>query len=110
MENLKKPDYKRIYTDLLSLKFPEKQNSCEHILSKTELMVKDVLLLNKIIFPQDDKKDFSLNQKHRSYDRISIMEILDYQKCHQLNNSQLANHFKISRNSVTKWKKHFQNN
>jgi hypothetical protein len=33
--------------------------------------------------------------------------MLDYQKKNKLTNSQLAKHFKLSRNTVTKWKRLF---
>lgn len=45
-----------------------------------------------------------MNQKYRSYDKATIIEILNYQKKNSLNNTQLSNHFKLSRNTVTKWK------
>ena len=58
--------------------------------------------LNEIIFGKKTE-----NQKFKSYKRSDILKILDYQKKYKLNNSQLANHFNISRNTVTKWKKMF---
>jgi DNA-binding transcriptional regulator YiaG len=45
------------------------------------------------------------NQKFRSYKIPDIQKILDYQNKYQLNNSQFANHFQLSRNTVAKWKK-----
>lgn len=47
------------------------------------------------------------SRRHHSYDLASIIDILEYQKKNQLNNIQLANHFKLSRNTVAKWKKSF---
>ncbi|WP_317041319.1 hypothetical protein [Chryseobacterium oleae] len=107
MKELQTPDYKKIYTDLLNLKFPEKKNSCQAILSKDILSVQDILSINGIIFPVREKDTARLNQKHKSYNRADILEILDYQKKNRLNNKQLAAYFQISRNSVTKWKKLF---
>ncbi|HUH25918.1 MAG TPA: helix-turn-helix domain-containing protein [Flavobacterium sp.] len=49
-----------------------------------------------------------MNQKYRSYDKATIIEILNYQKKNGLNNTQLANHFKLSRNTVAKWERLFQ--
>ena len=37
--------------------------------------------------------------------KTTILEILQYQKNNNLNNNQLADHFKLSRNTITKWKK-----
>ncbi|HCR76304.1 MAG TPA: transposase, partial [Chryseobacterium sp.] len=37
------PDYKQIYQDLITMKYPEKLQQCEHILRKKELGFLDVL-------------------------------------------------------------------
>ncbi|WP_223608314.1 helix-turn-helix domain-containing protein [Chryseobacterium sp. OSA05B] len=102
------PDYKRIYEDIITYKYPEKRPLCVSILSKDFFSVKDVIKINDIIFPQSkDAHGHSENQKHRSYDKFAVMEILDYQRKNKLNNTQLAAHFSLSRNTVAKWKKHF---
>lgn len=101
-----KPNYNKFYTDIVNLKFPEKKQECEFLLNKEELSVMEILLLNKIIFNTDNASR-ETNQKHRSYQKSDILQILDYQKKHNLNNTQLAKHFKLSRNTVTKWKKLF---
>ena len=100
------PNYKQIYIDILDKKFPHKKEACNKILSKTRVSTIDVIVLNKIIFGTA-KETNSFNQKHRSYSKNHILHILDYQKKHKLNNSQLANHFKLSRNTVSKWRKIF---
>ncbi len=97
------PDYKRIYSDILKEQHPEKRQDCERLLMKKQLSVIDILELNKKIFGRAEE----VSQKYRSYSKSDILQILDYQKSKNLNNSQLANHFKLSRNSVTKWKKIF---
>ncbi|MCU7615803.1 helix-turn-helix domain-containing protein [Chryseobacterium sp. PBS4-4] len=101
------PDYKKIYMDIIHLKYPEKQQYCIKILSKDKLSATDIIRLNKIIFSLHSETTFSLNQKHRCYDKPAILEILDYQKKHNLNNTQVSKHFKISRNTLAKWKKKF---
>ena len=101
------PDYKTIYTDILHKKYPEKKAECFPLLEKENLSVLDIIELNKKIFGIADKETQAENQKHRSYSKSDILKILDYQKKHKLNNSQLSKHFKLSRNSVTKWKKMF---
>ncbi len=105
--NNRKPDYKRIYTDILDNKFPHKENECKTLLEKEDLSVLDIIELNRKIFGAVSRQTEDFNQKHRSYNKSDILQILEYQKKHKLNNSQLANHFKQSRNSVTKWKKVF---
>lgn len=99
------PDYKSIYFDILHKKFPQKIKECSSLLQKETLFAIDIIELNKKIFGPADKKIQSENQKHRSYTKSDILKILDYQKKHKLNNTQLANHFKLSRNTVAKWKK-----
>ncbi|SHF72206.1 transposase [Chryseobacterium vrystaatense] len=109
MKTCKNPDYKKIYTDILRFKHPEKKEECESILSKHTFSVQDVININRIIFGNTAASNLSRNQKHRSYDQNTILEILDYQKKNKLNNTQLANHFRLSKNTVTKWRKIFSN-
>ncbi len=104
MENLNYPDYRRIYSDIIEMNYPDKHKDCESILAKEEITLFDVLILNKIIFKHEDLRS---NQKHRSYDRRTIEKILSYQIKNKLNNSSLALHFNLSRNTVAKWKKQF---
>lgn len=97
------PDYKRIFDDMITIKFPDKRKYCDGILKKKKkLSVLDVLKLNAIIFGHKEE-----SQRFRSYDQKAIKEILNYQKKYQLRNSELADIFKLSRNTVTKWKKMF---
>jgi hypothetical protein len=102
------PDYKLIFSDILSKKYPEKKTACQLILNKEELSILDVIKLNEIIFGSSDKESFVDNQKYKAYDESAIIYMLDYQKKNKLNNIQLANFFKLSRNTVAKWKKAFK--
>jgi hypothetical protein len=99
-----RPDYKRIYSDIINLKYPEKRDECKTLLNKVSLSTLDIIQLNRKIFGIHTNK---INQKHCSYQRADILQILDYQKKYKINNTQLANHFKISRNTVTRWRKLF---
>jgi len=99
------PDYHRIYSDILQLKYPEKEKYCQTILSKKQLSVLEVIKVNDIIFSQQKKENLALNQMHRAYNEQVILQILNYQKRNNLNNTQLALHFKLSRNTVAKWRK-----
>ncbi|AZB27394.1 helix-turn-helix domain-containing protein [Chryseobacterium bernardetii] len=105
--NTTKPDYKKIYKDILDLKYPEKEAGCRKILNKKELMPIDIIKLNQIIFGIGNKEIKSFNQQHKSYDKKSINAILDHQKKYELNNIQLAKQFNLSRNTVSRWKKLF---
>lgn len=106
-ENNTAPDYKKIYNDIISLKYPEKKEVCKDLLSKNNLSTLDIIEISRILFNKITKENFSFNQKHHSYDRSAIIEILEYQKKNRLNNSELARHFNLSRNTVTKWKNRF---
>jgi len=103
MNNSKGPDYKKIYQDLIRLRHSDKANACREILNKKELLTIDVIKLNKIIFGHQQ-----YNQKHKSYDKETIIKILKFQKKKSFNNIQLANYFKLSRNTITAWKKKFK--
>ncbi|MCD9855164.1 helix-turn-helix domain-containing protein [Epilithonimonas sp. JDS] len=103
----KGPDYIRIYTDLINTKHPDKIESCRSLLSKKYLSVLDIIKLNSKISGKKSKDSELFNQQHKSYNKSDIFEILDYQKKYGLNNSQLAMHFNLSRNTVAKWKKLF---
>jgi DNA-binding transcriptional regulator YiaG len=100
-------DYKRIYSDIISMKYPEKKEICNSLLSKNNLSTLDIIEISRILFNTTSKENFSFNQKHRSYDKSAIVKILEYQKKNKLNNSELARYFNLSRNTVTKWKNLF---
>lgn len=103
------PDYKRIYTDLINEKYPERKEEYSSILSKEKLSVLEVITLNKLLFNHEgeDRETSGFNQNHRAYDKEAILQILDYQKKWKYTNAQLASHFNLSRNTVTKWKRKF---
>ncbi|NIF06155.1 helix-turn-helix domain-containing protein [Chryseobacterium sp. Tr-659] len=102
-----KPAYKKIYEDMLRIKFPDKKKDCETILTKACLSEFDVLQIENILFKKR-KSHMDLKDKRlRSYTQDTILQILTYQKIHELNNTQLAAHYGLSRNTVTSWKKRF---
>lgn len=105
-QKITQPYYKKIYTDILTMKFPEKIDECNSILSKEELGILDIIQLNQRIFGSEEIS--SENQRLRSYDDETVIQILEYQKKYRLNNTQLSNHYKLSRNTITKWKIHFK--
>ena len=97
------PNYKNIYLDIISKKFPSKKDTYEKVLSKNTLTNYDVIVLNKELFP--NAKNQTENQKLKSYTKETILKILDYQKAKKLNVTELARHFSISRNTIAKWRK-----
>jgi len=104
---MKSPDYRKIYQDMIRIKYPEKERLCSHILEKNSIEPLDIIRLSAIISEKNDEERVRDNQKLKSYDKKTILEILDYQKKNNLNNTELARHFKLSRNSVAIWKKIF---
>lgn len=98
------PDYKRIYSDIINKKYPHKRQECSDLLKKSNLSVLDIIKLNRKIFGLNSHQSA---HRHRSYKKSDILEILTYQKINMINNSQLARHFNISRNTIAKWKKLF---
>ncbi|MCS4303180.1 helix-turn-helix domain-containing protein [Chryseobacterium sp. BIGb0232] len=103
------PDYKQIYSDILQEKFPDKWVDAE-IINKLNTLnsALDVLKFNKLIFGEPESMIGFNNQRLRSYDEESILKILRYQKQNGLSNLQISNDFKISRNTITKWKSIFK--
>ncbi|NML69048.1 helix-turn-helix domain-containing protein [Chryseobacterium sp. RP-3-3] len=110
MEELIPLNYKQIYIDIITKKFPHKLKECKPLLDKKDFSALDVIQINQKIFGDRDHSVQIFNQKLRSYNKQAMIKILNYQKKHGLNNSQLAFHFKMSRNTIAKWKKQFYTN
>lgn len=99
------PNYKKIYYDIIVKKYLDKISLLDSFLKKEKLTELDVIEINQKLFGSNNKENRNLNGKYQSYNLQSISKILEFQRKNNLNNSQLAKHFKISRNSVAKWKK-----
>lgn len=100
-----KPNYKRIFSDIIQSKFPEKEKELKKYLEKDQLTMLDVIRLNQLVFNSNKKNQQAQNSKYRSYTKTDVLRILEYQKKHNLNNIELAREFKMSRNTIAKWKK-----
>ncbi|MFC3756779.1 helix-turn-helix domain-containing protein [Chryseobacterium tructae] len=50
-----------------------------------------------------------LNRRHRCYKEADIQYVLEEQKILGLNDTQIAKHYNISRDTIAKWKKIFRN-
>ena len=97
------PNYQRIYRELIQKKFPESIQEHEPLLSKEHLSYFEIKTLNERLFGLKNKEQQLQEQKYRAYDKQTILRMLRYQKEHELNNVQLAKHFRLSRNTVTSW-------
>ena len=104
------PDYHNIFNDLIAQKDPDLKKECEMLLKKNKLSVLDIIALHKIIFRKGSKDRGSENQKYKTYDQAAVVEILQYGQKHKLNNTHLAEHFNLSRNTIAKWKKKISSN
>ncbi|WP_419868654.1 helix-turn-helix domain-containing protein [Chryseobacterium sp. CT-SW4] len=102
-----RPNYTKIYEDLIRLECPEKLteptikkqlqnlNTCE-----------DILNFNEKIFKQS-KQSLKDNQKLKTYDRKTMLKLLQYQKQHGFSTNYMSKKYKISRTTLTKWRKTF---
>nr|WP_315031703.1 helix-turn-helix domain-containing protein [uncultured Chryseobacterium sp.] len=99
------PNYKKIFSDLIEAKFPEKRDIFNTFLIKDEFNAMDVLIINKMISKLLKIDNIDENQRFKAYGPSDIFEILEYQKRNELNNSELSRQLKISRNTIAKWKK-----
>ncbi|MDH2207096.1 MULTISPECIES: helix-turn-helix domain-containing protein [Empedobacter] len=100
-------NYKALYTDIINDLYPDELSLYQDILNKEQLSFFDISKLNRLIFLDKNRNNSKVNQKFKSYQEKDILFILDYQKINKLNNTQLAIHFKLSRNTVAKWKKNY---
>ncbi|WP_282629036.1 helix-turn-helix domain-containing protein [Empedobacter sedimenti] len=100
------PDYKKIYTLMIEKKFPEKLSECAFLLEKDQLNNFDVQSIQRILF--NKQLNFIENQQFKAYDKETMIKILTYQKENGLNNSEAASYFKMSRNTIAKWRKDFK--
>lgn len=103
-----KPNYQRIFEDMITKKCPERKEEFRHYLRKKQFSIMDVITLSSKIFNLKDKETLIFNQKHKSYDEQTILKMLAYQEKEMLNNIELANHFNLSRNTVTKWRRLYE--
>ncbi|HAO27926.1 MAG TPA: transposase [Chryseobacterium indologenes] len=104
--NSLQPDYHRIFNDILSKKNPVNKIACLKILEKKDLSALDVIKLNTLIFSYTERNTPSGigENKHRSYNKTDILYMLDFQKENGYNNSQISLYFRVSRNSIAKWR------
>ncbi|MFV0146344.1 helix-turn-helix domain-containing protein [Empedobacter falsenii] len=91
---MQKPNYQKIYKEIIQKKFPEKIQQTKKLLKK-EMDVLDVIKLSEIL----NTNETTDNQKHKSYDLNSI------QKKNNYTNTYIAEKYKISRNTIAKWRK-----
>jgi hypothetical protein len=99
------PNYNKLYKDILYLKFPEKIGELEHYLSREILLSIDVIKINNLMF--GNSENINYNQKLKSYDEESIRKILEFQEKNKLSNTSLSKMYRLSRNTISRWKSCF---
>ncbi|MBV8326340.1 helix-turn-helix domain-containing protein [Chryseobacterium sp.] len=99
-----RPNYKKIYQDMLKLEHPEKLKDpkIKELLGKLNTS-DDVLKFNERLFKQSKE-----NQKLKTYDKKTMLKLLQYQKKHGHSTSYMSRKYKISRTTLAKWKTMFE--
>ncbi|MCU7612909.1 helix-turn-helix domain-containing protein [Chryseobacterium sp. GMJ5] len=103
-----KPNYSKIYHDLLKEEYPEKLKD-EKILQLLQNLdtSEQVIRFNEKVFKQS-KESQENNQKLRTYDKETMLKILQYQKDHGFSSNYISKKYKISRTTIAKWKKMYE--
>lgn len=99
-----RPNYKKIYHDMLKLEHPEKLQDpkIKELLEKLNTS-EDVLKFNEKLFQQSRE-----NQKLKTYDKKTMLKLLQYQKKHGHSTSYMSKKYKISRTTLSKWRMMFE--
>lgn len=101
-----KPDFGKIFREMAKRKNLPKSEQ-KRIAEQKEWNSLDVIETNEKLFARRNKENLKFNQQHRAYDESSIKELLEYQQKHKLNNTEMMSLFKISRNTIVRWKRIF---
>ena len=98
------PDYYKIFKDMVVQEFPGKINEIEK-LKKNNPTVFDIFSVNEKLFDTKTEKQKKIQQKYRVYNEHTVISILRFKRKKNMNISQLAVHFNISKNTLKKWMK-----
>ncbi|MDR6516248.1 hypothetical protein [Chryseobacterium camelliae] len=103
-----RPNYVKIFTDMLKEYDPEKLNDPKIQRQLRNLNTsEDVLNFNEKVFQQSKEMQKS-NQKLKTYDRKTMIKLLKYQQKHGFSTSYMSRKYKISRTTLSKWRKNFE--
>jgi response regulator of citrate/malate metabolism len=103
-----RPNYTKIYQDMLKAKDPEKLKDPKiQRLIKNLKTTEDVLNFNDLVFKQS-RESSQNNQKLKTYDKKTMLKLLEYQQKHNLSTNYMSKKYKISRTTIAKWKKTFE--
>ncbi|MDV7698993.1 helix-turn-helix domain-containing protein [Chryseobacterium soli] len=103
-----RPNYTKIYEDMLKQDYPDKLKDPKILtLLKKLNTTEDVLKFNDKLFEQSRESQQN-NQKLKTYDKKTMLKLLQYQKKHEFSTSYMSRKYKISRTTLAKWKKMFE--
>lgn len=103
-----RPNYTKIYEDMLKQDYPDKLKDPKIVtLLKKLNTTEDVLKFNDKLFEQSRESQQN-NQKLKTYDKKTMIKLLQYQKKHEFSTSYMSRKYKISRTTLAKWKKMFE--
>lgn len=101
-----RPNYKKIYQDILREQFPEKLKDPKVIKQLNNLDTAEaVLKLNEMLFEHSEKKHDIKGLKF--YDEKTVLKLLKYQDKHGFSNKYMSQKYKISRSTIIRWRKLF---
>ncbi|AZB24840.1 helix-turn-helix domain-containing protein [Chryseobacterium bernardetii] len=103
-----RPNYKKIYQDMLKLEYPDKLKDpkIKELLGKLDTS-EDILKFNDRLF-KPSRESQRNNQKLKTYDKKTMLKLLEYQKKHGHSTSYMSKKYKISRTTLSKWKVMFE--
>ncbi|CAM3840251.1 transposase [Flavobacterium branchiophilum] len=101
-----KPNYYQLYSDMFDEKIISNLKKDLSFLKKENVSNLDIINFDQEINLHSKSHNFE-NQKLRSYDENSITKVLSYQKEYALTDYQTSLHFKISRNTLRKWRNYY---
>lgn len=103
-----RPNYTKIYQDMLKQDYPDKLKDPKILtLLKKLNTTEDILKFNDKVFEQSRESQQN-NQKLKTYDKKTMLKLLQYQKKHEFSTSYMSRKYKISRTTLAKWKKMFE--
>lgn len=104
------PNYHAIYADLIAYKKgKEKSNEYSFLETFKFNSALDVLEFNNVLFPNENGNTVLANQKLRSYTIDDISTILKLKKSQNLTLKEVSNKYKISKTTLLKWMRLFEN-
>ncbi|MCW3159994.1 helix-turn-helix domain-containing protein [Chryseobacterium oryctis] len=103
-----RPNYNKIYQDMLRLEHPDKLKDPKILKMLKKLdTTEEVLKFNDKIFKRSKESERN-NQKLKTYDKKTMLKLLEYQQKHGFSTSYMSKKYKISRTTIAKWKKTFE--